>query len=44
MITLERWLAGVLAKLCALFEVSPNGLRQGRRGNQPPPEGGISSY
>ena len=28
-----------LAFLCRLFAVTPDGLRQGRRGNQPPAQG-----
>jgi len=33
-----------LAGLAALFQVTPESLRQGRRGNQPPPQGGPASF
>ena len=42
-----RWyldkLAAFLAILCRMFDVPPDNLDDGRRGNLPPPEGGISS-
>jgi hypothetical protein len=44
MLAFERWLAGILAWLCTLFQVTPQSLRQGRRGNQPPPEGGPAAF
>ena len=31
-----------LSTLCRLFEVAPNNLRQGRRGNLPPTQGGLN--
>jgi len=40
----ERCLAAWIAWLCRLFEVTPDGLRRGRRGNLPPPQGGLSAY
>ena len=30
--------------LCKAFEVTPESLTQDRRGNMPPPSGGIASY
>lgn len=41
---LEKWLIGFLAGLATFFQVTPDSLRQGRRGNQPPPEGGPASF
>jgi hypothetical protein len=42
-----RWvidkLAAFLALLCRAFDVPLENLDDGRRGNLPPPEGGISS-
>jgi len=42
-----RWifgmLASVLATLCKMFDVPPESMDDGRRGNLPPPEGGISA-
>ena len=39
---LEDKLAALIALLCVLFEAAPN-MDDGRRGNLPPPQGGISS-
>jgi hypothetical protein len=33
-------MVGTLAVLCRLFQVTPDGLRRGRRGNLPPSQGG----
>lgn len=46
---IEKWLAAYLAWLCKIFEVTPDSIRKDRlghakRGNQPPPQGGIASY
>jgi len=42
-----RWvldkMAAFLAILCRLFDAAPENLDNKRRGNLPPPEGGISS-
>jgi hypothetical protein len=42
-----RWLhdklAACVAFLCRLFIVAPGNMDDGRPGNLPPPEGGISS-
>jgi hypothetical protein len=42
-----RWildkLAGFLTFLCRAFDVPPENMDDGRRGNVPPPSGGISS-
>jgi hypothetical protein len=35
--------AALIAFLCFLFEAAPENLDDGRPGNLPPPEGGISS-
>lgn len=44
MLFFENWLTGFLAGLAVFFQVTPDGLRQGRRGNQPPPEGGPAAF
>ena len=36
-------LAALIANLCLLLEAAPENLDDGRPGNLPPPEGGISS-
>jgi len=36
-------LKGYMAWLCKIFGVTPDTLRNGRRGNLPPPSGGIAS-
>jgi len=42
-----RWVldkvTAFLAVLCRIFQAAPEDLDDGRRGNLPPPEGGISS-
>jgi hypothetical protein len=43
MAAIERWFVAWLARLCRLFDVTPESLRNGRRGNLPPPQGGIGS-
>jgi hypothetical protein len=40
---IERWFSRYLAWLCAIFAVTPETLRDGRRGNLPPPEGGFGA-
>jgi hypothetical protein len=40
---IEDKMAALIASLCLLFEVPPENMDDGRRGNLPPPEGGISS-
>jgi len=44
MLGIERWLSAVLAGICTFFQVSPESLRRGRRGNMPPPTGGPASF
>lgn len=44
MLWFEKWMAGFLAGVAALFQVTPASLRQGRRGNQPPPTGGPAAF
>ena len=36
-------LAAFLAFLCRIFDVPPEHMDDGQRGNLPPPDGGISS-
>jgi hypothetical protein len=42
-----RWIldkvAGFLSFLCRIYDVPPEKMDDGRRGNLPPPSGGISS-
>jgi hypothetical protein len=42
-----RWILDKLAEflsfLCRIFDVPPENMDDGRRGNTPPPSGGISS-
>ena len=33
-----------LAWLCQIFQVTPESITADRRGNQPPPSGGIGAY
>ena len=41
---LFKLMTGYLAWLCKVLQVTPASLRQGRRGNLPPPSGGIASF
>ena len=42
-----KWIAdkvaALIALMCALFDTPPENMDDGRSGNLPPPEGGISS-
>ena len=40
----ERFFSAWLAWLCHAFEITPESLYQDRRGNMPPPSGGIGAY
>jgi hypothetical protein len=40
----EAWAAAWIAWLCRMFEVTPDSLRRGRRGNLPPEQGGFAAY
>jgi len=42
--TIMRLLAAYVARLCSIFQVTPESLTKDRRGNMPPPSGGIGSY
>ena len=42
--TIVDWLSAFLAQLCRLFNVTPESITQDRRGNMPPPSGGIASF
>jgi len=42
--TIVDWLSAFLAQLCRLFDVTPASITQDRRGNMPPPSGGIGSF
>jgi len=37
-------LAAYLVWLCKIFEVTPESITKDRRGNLPPPSGGVASY
>ncbi len=39
MASLFKLLAGYVAALCQVFQVTPESRRRGRRGNLPPPQG-----
>jgi hypothetical protein len=41
---IERWLVAFTYWLCRIFDVRPESLSKKRRGNLPPPEGGIAAY
>jgi hypothetical protein len=41
---IERWLTAFTYWLCRIFDVRPETISKNRRGNLPPPEGGIASY
>ena len=43
MAMIEKWLGGLLAWFAGLFSVSADDLTKDRRGNLPPPEGGVGS-
>ena len=36
--------AGCLAVLCQILSVTPDTITRDRRGNQPPPSGGIAAF
>ena len=38
------WLSAFTSACCRLFDVTPNHLRNGRRGNLPPESGGFANY
>jgi hypothetical protein len=37
-------LSAYLVGLCRIFQVSPESITKDRRGNMPPPSGGIASF
>jgi hypothetical protein len=39
-----NWLSAFVARLCQMFDVTAESITQDRRGNMPPPSGGISSF
>ena len=39
-----KWLVAFATRLCSIFSVSPDSLVKDKRGNLPPPYGGIGSY
>ena len=42
--TIVKLLTAYTAWLCQVFSVSPDALHKDKRGNQPPPTGGFSSF
>jgi hypothetical protein len=38
------WMSAFLAQLCRIFDVTPASITRDRRGNLPPPSGGVSSF
>jgi hypothetical protein len=41
---IEKFFSAWLAWLCGIFEITPESLYNDRRGNQPPPTGGIGAF
>jgi len=39
-----RWLTSYTVWLCKWFDVSPDYINRNKRGNLPPPSGGIGAY
>jgi hypothetical protein len=39
-----KWISAVLTRVCAILKVSPQALIKDKRGNLPPPSGGIGSF
>ena len=39
-----RLLSAYMTRLCGIFQVTPESLTRDRRGNMPPPSGGIGAY
>ncbi len=44
MCTMNRVISAFVVGLCRVFAVSPGAIRNNRRGNLPPPEGGIAAF
>jgi hypothetical protein len=44
MYAVNRTISAFLGGLCRVFAVSPGSIRNNRRGNLPPPEGGIAAF
>jgi hypothetical protein len=44
MSAINRTISAFLGGLCRVFAVSPDAIRNNRRGNLPPPEGGIAAF
>ena len=42
--TLASLLSTYLTWLCQIFQVTPDSITQDRRGNMPPPSGGIGAF
>jgi hypothetical protein len=41
---LVSWLAAYIVALCRVFQVTPESITKDRRGNMPPPSGGVASF
>ncbi|SEC10709.1 hypothetical protein SAMN05444161_0520 [Rhizobiales bacterium GAS191] len=39
-----KWFVTFVTRLCAIFTVTPDSLVKDKRGNLPPPDGGMSAY
>jgi hypothetical protein len=39
-----KWLIAFVTRLCAIFTVTSDSIVKDKRGNLPPPGGGISAY
>ena len=44
MCMIANWLTKFLVSVCTLFIVTTDSLIRGKRGNLPPPQGGLSSF
>jgi hypothetical protein len=38
------WIVAFVSGLCRMFIVTPDSLIRGKRGNLPPPSGGLGAY
>jgi hypothetical protein len=43
-VTMRTMLSAYLIWLCKIFEVTPDSITRDRRGNMPPPSGGIAAF
>jgi hypothetical protein len=41
---ITAWISAFLTRLCTILQVTPQALVKDKRGNLPPPSGGIGAY